>query len=145
MEQLIELMRLDEPQPSTGTIYPVAVVAKGILVIEKRIQDYQGVLGECSPPPTNSATSIAADYRYGCIDLSRVSHIVKHVWIDRKTLMCKVRLLGKYAEMAKEMNMEFGAAVRATGLIEERKVCTAYTLITIDLLMPELETILVES
>ena len=144
MEQLIELMRLDEMQPNTGTIYPVAVVAKGVQVIEKRIQDYQGVLGECSPPSVNSITSIAADYRYGCIDLSRVSHIVKHVWIDKKTLMCKIRLLGKYAELSKEMNMEFGAAVRATGLVEESKVCTAYTLITIDLLMPELETALIE-
>ena len=129
MEKLLELMRLDEPD-KLGTVYPTAVVATGIAEFEERIKTSNGILGECSPP--------SSDARYGYIDLSRVSHIVQHIWIDKKILKCKVKLLGQYAQIADITNAEFEGVPRAVGFLEGQKVCTEYTLITIDLSLTEI-------
>jgi len=139
MEQLIELMRLDEPCPN-GTIYPTAVVAKGVKDIEDRIALTNGVLGECNPPAAK-AGSVEITKRFTRIDMARVSHIVQHVWIDNKTLMCKIKLLGKYAEISHHMDITFGGIPRSTGLLEgdNSNVCTEYSMITVDLALPELE------
>lgn len=129
MEKLLELMRLDEPD-NQGIVYPTAVVAKAIAVFEDRIKSTNGVLGECSPP--------LSDARHGYIDLSRVSHIVQHVWIDKKILKCKVKLLGQYAQIEDITTLDFDGIPRAVGVLEGQKVCTEYTLVTIDLSLTEL-------
>lgn len=133
-------MRLDEAHPATGIIYPTSVVSKAVEQIENRIKESTetgGVLGECSAPPDYDA-SRGVNARYLSIDLARVSHIVRHVWIEKKTLICKIKLLGKYAEMAKLLDISFNGSIRATGIVEGEKVCTDYTIITIDLVPPEL-------
>lgn len=137
MEQLIQIMRLDEPD-EIGIIYPTLVVKDAVQNIEERIQHADGVLGECSPPPRDEIDE--SDSRLVSIDLARTSHIVKHLWIEDRTLMCKVKLLGKYADIAKHMNVEFHGVPRATGIIDGKepdRVCTKYTIITIDLALIE--------
>jgi len=139
MEQLIELMRLEEPHEITGVIYPTGVVLKAVEQFEARIKESPesgGILGECSPPAYDPARGL--DTRYRSIDLVRASHIVRHLWVEKKTLICKVKLLGKYAEMAKYLDINFDGLPRATGVIEGENVCTDYTIITIDLISPEL-------
>jgi len=135
MEKLLELMRLDEPD-NQGIVYPTAVVAKAIAEFEDRIKSTNGVMGECNPPSTNSSTGV--DPRHGTIDLSRVSHIVQHIWIEKKILKCKVKLLGHYAQIENIMNLEFEGVPRAIGVLEGHKVCTDYTLITVDLSLMEI-------
>jgi hypothetical protein len=75
------------------------------------------------------------------IDLGRVSHIVKHMWIEKRRMVCKVKLLGKYAEIAKHMDIEFMGVPRAVGVIEGKapeRVCTKYDIITVDLALPDM-------
>ncbi len=140
MEQLIQLLYLDELDPS-GILYPSPVVVNAVGEFEKLIQKYDGVLGECSVPDGVNWDG-EPDLRYMTIDLGRVSHIVKHVWIEKRKMMCKVKLLGKYAEIAKLMNLEFKGVPRATGVIEGKepeRVCTKYDIITVDLALTVLD------
>jgi hypothetical protein len=139
MEQLIQLLYLDEVDPS-GIVYPATVVGNAIQEFEKIIQKHDGVLGECSVP-SGIEWDGEPQSRYMSIDLSRVSHIVKHLWIEKRRMMCKVKLLGKYAEIAKHMDIEFMGVPRATGVIEGKapeRVCTKYDIITVDLALPDM-------
>lgn len=140
MEQLIDLLELDK-MTSDGVIYPTAVVAKAVAAFEERIKKDGGVLGECSPPQ-NTQYAETPDVRYQSIDTNRVSHIVRHVWIDNKLLKCKVKLLGRYAEILDLMTLSFHGIPRAVGTMEgsdTQKVCTDYTLITVDLSLNDLK------
>lgn len=130
MEQLIDLLYLDEPGPN-GIIYPTAVVQVAVTEFEERIKNSGGILGECSIPAETQLDKEPTD-RYTSIDLGRVSHIVLHMWIDKRTLKCKVKLLGKYAQITDLLPLTFEGIPRATGHIEN-KVCTLYSLITVDL------------
>lgn len=139
MEQLIQLLRLDEPDLD-GNIYPQAVVNSAVQKFEERIQKYNGVMGECSIP-NDLQMAQNPDVRFVSIDLGRVSHIVRHVWIENKTLMCKIKLLGKYAQLAELMDVEFLAVPRAGGEmdgVKGRLVCTNYSLVTVDLVLPSM-------
>lgn len=135
MEKLLELMRLDEPD-KTGIIYPSAVVLAAVKDAEDRIALTNGILGECTPP-IQEPSGVKARHAY--IDLSRISHIVQHIWIENKRLMCKVKLLGQYAQVEDIMTLGFEGVARATGIIEgeRERVCTEYTLITVDLSLPQ--------
>jgi len=137
MEQLIQLLYLDAPDPN-GLIYPTNVVEDACTEFTDRIKKRGGMLGECGIP-TDINWDNDPPARYMEIDLVRASHIVRHVWIEDHTLNCKVQLLSKYAEIAQELNIDFLGVPRATGAFEESsKMCTKYTLITVDLALPEL-------
>ena len=130
-------MHLSVPD-GAGITYPVSVVEEACLDLGERIQKYGGVLGECSIPPGVIWDGDPTE-RYTAIDLSRASHIVRHVWIENKQLHCKVQLLSKYAEISEFLNVDFLGIPRSTGVIDDAsKTCTTYTLITVDLALPEL-------
>ena len=136
MEQLIDLMPLDCIHEN-GAFYPFAVVSDAVDEFNKRIEPRNGALGECTIPILTNWQG-PPEARYLQVDLSRASHIVRHVWIDDFILKCKVTLLGQYAEMAREMDFHFLGVPRATGVTGDDGVCTKYTLITVDLALPEL-------
>jgi hypothetical protein len=137
MEQLIQLLPLDVPDPN-GIIYPTNVVEDACTEFNNRIKKRGGMLGECGIPPDISWDN-DPPARYMEIDLVRASHIVRYVWVEDHTLQCKVQLLSKYAEIAQELDVDFLGVPRATGAFEEgSKTCTKYTLITVDLALPEL-------
>ena len=130
MEQIVELMVVDKPDHS-GIIYPLSPVEDGIADINKRITEKAGVLGECGIPLiVDGGRSVLS------IDLVRASHIVKHVWIENAIVYAKIFLLGKYAEIADQLKIDFLGVPRAIGEING-KVCTAYTLVTVDIILPE--------
>lgn len=131
MEQIVELLVVDKPD-SSGIIYPLSVVEDGITEINNRITQVGGVLGECGVPMLASGGSVVE------VDLARASHLVKHVWIEHAVVYAKVFLLGKYAEIADQLKVDFLGIPRAIGEINgKNKVCTAYTLVTIDIILPE--------
>lgn len=134
MEQLISLLPIDVCTDSKH-IYPRTIIEEAIKEFNGRVA--KGVAGECSIPPVHDWGGEPSE-RYGSVDLQRVSHIVKHVWIDDGWLMCKVHLLGKFAELANELDIHYQGIPRATGTMTEEGVCTKYTLITVDLASPEL-------
>jgi hypothetical protein len=137
MEQLIQLLYLDVPDPN-GNIYPTNVVEDACTEFNSRIKKRGGMLGECGIPIDVDWNNDPSG-RYMEIDLVRASHIVRHVWVKDHELQCKVQLLSKYAEIAKELDVDFLGVPRATGSFEEgSKTCTNYTLITVDLVLPEL-------
>ena len=137
MEQLIQLLYLDTPV-NNGIIYPTGVIEAACLEFEERIKPRGGVLGECGIP-TDINWDGDPPARYMEIDLTRASHIVRHVWVENQTLNCKVQLLSKYAEISQELNVDFLGIPRSTGVVDEgSKMCTKYTLITVDLAVPEL-------
>jgi hypothetical protein len=139
MEQLIYLLPLDTPVHN-GTIYPSSVIEDACREFEERIKKRGGMLGECSiPPDINWDEDVPIPERYMNIDLARASHIVRHAWVENGSLNCKVQLLSKYAEISDLLNIDYLGVPRSTGSIEAgSNVCTAYTLITVDLAMPEL-------
>ncbi len=123
-------MVVDKPDHS-GIIYPLSTVEDGIADINKRITEKAGVLGECGIPLiVDGGRSVLS------IDLVRASHIVKHVWIENAIVYAKIFLLGKYAEIADQLKIDFLGVPRAIGEING-KVCTAYTLVTVDIILPE--------
>lgn len=136
MEQLIDLLPLDVFTDG-GAYYPLSVVEEAAYDFNKRIEARNGTMGECNVPDIKDWQG-PPETRYMQIDLSRVSHIVRNMWIDGGYLRCKVFLLGKYAELARELNFDYLGIPRATGATNEQGVCTKYTLITVDLSLPEL-------
>ena len=136
MEKLLELLVLDTPDES-GVIYPASVIMDAVYDFETRIRDSgeeEGVFGEKTPPQYAKGRGIPNDFTV--IDIASISHIVKHMWVEKKKLICKIKLLNEFAEMEKEDKPIFGA-VRATGIIDERNICTTYSIITVDLVIPE--------
>ena len=130
MEQIVELLTVDKPNHS-GIIYPLSIVEDGITDINKRITEKEGGLGECGIPMIVSGGRSVLD-----VDLVRSSHIVKHVWIENAIVYAKIFLLGKYAEIADQLKIDFLGVPRAIGEING-KVCTTYTLVTVDIILPE--------
>jgi hypothetical protein len=134
MEQIVELMVLDTPDPA-GIIYPFSVVEDGITDINRIITEKEGVLGECGVPNlsvSNGGRGVLT------IDLARASHIVKHVWIKNSVVYAKIFLLGRYAEIADRLKVDFLGIPRGVGKINgKNKMCTEYTLITVDIILPE--------
>lgn len=141
MEQLIDLLYLDQRLESTGVIYPTAVILRAVQDFEDRIKSSGGILGECSMP-TGTDMEQEPSLRYTSIDMGRVSHIVQHAWVENNLLKCKVKLLGQYAQIAELMPVEYEGIPRATGAVEGNprdRVCTEYTLITVDLSLTEIK------
>ena len=133
MEQLVTLLPLDVPDPSTGVIFPTAIIEDAVMRFNKRIEDSGGVLGECGLVQEEGD-------RFASIMMQNVSHVVKHMWIDNGLLMAKIKLIGKYADLAEEIGAEFVGAPRAFGDIDhgpQQKVCTEYTIITVDIELGE--------
>ncbi len=135
MEQLIDLMPLD-CYHENGAFYP-------LIVVEEAVNDFntrnpKGMVGESSMPILIGLPEEMHMDRYTRVELSRASHIVRHFWIDDGILRCKVFLLGKYAQLAEEMDFEYYGVPRATGVSDEQGVCSKYTLITVDLSLPDL-------
>ena len=136
MEQLIPLLYLDVPTEPSGVIYPVGAVNDACKEFEELIEEHGGVPGEYGRPPID--TSNAPTNRYQAIDLTNVSHIVKHVWTENGVLMCKVHLLRHYAEMAEHLGFEYRGIPRAVGVTDEKLgMCTKYTLITVDIALTD--------
>ena len=130
MEQLIDLLPLD-CYLDNGCFYPAEVLQSAVEEFNERTKDHP-MMGECTIP------SIMDMERYVRIDISRVSHIVRHVWVDDGYVKCKIQLLGHYAELARELDFDYKGIPRATGVTaEDSGVCSKYTLITVDLALPE--------
>jgi hypothetical protein len=139
MEQLIPLLYVDEPM-GNGVTYPANIVEQGCQNLVKRIALNNGVFGEWGVPPKQDINDDDEDaansdvIRFMTYDPNRISHIVKHVWIDGATLTCKIQLLGKYAEIAKSMDTTYHAIPRVLGYVDtDTKICTQYNFITVDL------------
>lgn len=138
MEQLIPILPLDVPIRDGGPVYPTSVVEDAVHEFEKRIEGKGGQLGECGLPP-DVDLSAEPSMRYYGVDLLRASHIVRHVWIDNGVLTCKVHLFSKFAEMAQLLNFDWNGIPRAVGEYDAAgQICTKYTLITVDIDMPEI-------
>jgi len=134
MEQLVVLLEIGRPDHK-NVDYPLPIIEDAINAFNKRIKRRNGMLGECGIPPDLDSDG----RRMLKIDLSRASHIVRHVWIQNNIVKAKIFLLGKYAEIAEEMNIRFLAIPRAYGEVDAKGTCTKYTLITVDLVLPDPE------
>ena len=108
-------------------IYPLEVMTPAVGEFSKIIKNNNdGILGECSPPPNNPTVE-----RSSSIDLQRVSHIVKHIWIDGKIVKTKLKLVGKYAELYNS-GVDFTVIPRLLGKVVEG-VAEKIQFITLDL------------
>ncbi len=128
MEILVELIKVDTVDPITGYIYPRNITLGAIDSVEKRIQRNNGILGEEIP---------ASEEKCEYINPATASHLVKHLWIEGGTLRAKLKLVGKYREMA-EAGIEFGGFLRMFHAVGKDGVTvTAMTIITVDLMYIE--------
>lgn len=128
-------MVLDTPD-DLGVVYPSPVVLDAVREVENTIResDIEGIFGEQSPPDYDHGAGIPSDY--SVIDISRISHLVKHMWVENKTLMCKIKLMKEFVEMEKN-DYPIAGLVRATGILDENNVCTSFSIITVDLVISE--------
>ncbi len=125
MEMLTIVMELDTPD--SEIIYPLEVVTPAVAEFSKIIRkNNDGVLGECSPPQKGSSVD-----RSFSIDLQRVSHIVKHIWVDGKTVKAKLKLVGDYAELG-NLGVDFTVVPRLLGKVTEG-VAEKVQFVTLDL------------
>ncbi len=128
MEILVELTKIDCIDPDTGFFYPMGVMTKAVGIVEDRIGRNDGILGEEIPPPGE-----LCEY----INLSKASHVVKHLWITGNTLMAKLDLVGKYKDMSRA-GIQFQGFLRAfTSLSDDKKTVESMTIVTIDLMHQE--------
>jgi len=128
MEILVKLIEVDTPDPITGFTYPRGLALEAIDVVEKRIIRNDGILGEELP-----ACEELCEY----INPAHASHVVKHMWISGDTVMAKLKLIGKYREMA-EVGVEFGGFLRFFQSLEEDNVTvSSMVIITVDLMYRE--------
>lgn len=128
MEILVKLIKVNTLDPTTGYIYPKALTLNAIELVEKRIQRNNAILGEEIP---------ASEENCEYINPADASHLVKHMWIDGDTVMAKLKLVGKYREMA-EAGIEFGGFLRMFhSLSEDNVTANAITIITVDLMYVE--------
>lgn len=138
MEVLVTVMYLDT-EVVGGKTYPSEVLVPAVEYLERRIQRNEVVLGECSAPRIDGMTDGEISSRIFSIDLHRVSHAIKSVWIDGNEVRAKLSLVGKYAELAKA-GWTPSVIPRALGDFNEAMVATKYTLITLDLAYQESTT-----
>ena len=125
MEILTIVMELDKPDGEI--LYPSEVVTPAVVEFSKIIRkNNDGILGEWSPPEKGSTVE-----RSFSIDLQRVSHIVKHIYIDGKTVKAKLKLVGKYAELG-TFGIDFTVVPRLLGKVTEG-VAEKIQFVTLDL------------
>lgn len=125
MEILTIVMELDKPDGEI--LYPSEVITPAVLEFNKIIRkNNDGILGEWSPPKKGSTVE-----RSFSIDLQRVSHIVKHIFIEGKTVKAKLKLVGKYAELG-ALGIDFTVVPRLLGKVTEG-VAEKIQFVTLDL------------
>jgi len=129
MEILLELLKTDQNEPFTGYFYPREVVVRAVDSFDKRIRANECIPGEYTPPHSDNAN---------LINFKKVSHMVKHVWLEANTVVAKVKLLGHYAEMA-QAGWHFQGFVRDFVQIDDEKRVTLSNIVTIDLRYEEKE------
>ena len=128
MEILVELIKVDVPDELTGFIYPRGIVQHAISLVEERISRNDGILGEELP-----AAEEVSEY----INPAKASHVVKHMWIKGDTVMAKILLVGKYADMSKA-GIQFDGFLRFFQHVGADNVTAeAMTIVTVDLLYRE--------
>ena len=128
MEQLVALLELDTLDHN-GVIFPTSVVEDAVVEFNKRVDANGGVLGELGHVHTDDSD------RFLAIDVSRASHIVKHLWVDNAILKAKIQLLGKYAEIVEHLDIEVLGVPRSFGGFKDQ-ICTSYTIVTVDIELP---------
>lgn len=131
MEQIVKVMKVDVISESSGVTYPREVIIQSLEAFKQRlVENNEAIPGESGVPYLEDETDIKP--RMTSLLLSRVSHVVKAIWMDGDTVFAKIALLEKYAELA-NMGVEFSVIPRILGVIDENNVCKSCTLVTLDL------------
>lgn len=133
MEQLVIVLQVDQ-YSGEGVTYPRNVAVKAIESFQERLDaNHEAIPGECGAPslPKDKEDVVSA-ISYLTINLERASHIVKAIWLDGNVMKAKIKLIGKFAELAKA-GVEFSVIPRMVGDVNEELVCTKMTLATLDL------------
>ncbi len=125
MEILVDLIVADEPCPYTGIIYPKPVLVKAIEEFEVRIKRNAVIPGEHTPPPMELANTINQDH---------ISHVVKHLWLQGNQVIAKLKLVGKFAELA-NAGLDYKGYLRAfySRTSNDSPVAETCQIVTVDL------------
>lgn len=140
MEILVEALKLDEELESFNhKLYPKEVVVKAVEDFNARLNAHEGVIGECQPVP---------DDLIFYINPASASHVVKGCWIEGNTVVAKLKLVGKYREMA-DTGIQFKGALRTFDVGEKGEgadgkhsfsgpgIVAKTTIVTVDLIYRE--------
>lgn len=130
MEQIVTVLQLDS-SGKNGVFYPRSVIIDALDDFRSRLLDRnESIPGEFQIPPIEEIE--IASKRLTTIMLDRISHFVKAIWIQGDTVYAKIKLVGKYADLANN-GVEFSVFPRALGNVDENNRCNAYKLVTLDL------------
>lgn len=111
--------------------YPRDVIIDALNDFRSRLLDKnESIPGEFQIPPIEEIE--ITPKRLTIIMLDRISHFVKAIWIQDDTVYAKIKLIGKYADLANH-GVEFSVFPRALGNIDEDNRCNSYKLVTLDL------------
>ena len=129
MEILVELAKADVADDSTGLVYPKEVLVRSVNRFDERIVKNDGIMGEYTTPTEEEANAI---------NFSRVSHVVKHIWMEGDVVVAKLKLLGKFAEMVEKAGVTFGGRIRNLMFLDNKTDDVRESIIiTIDLAYEE--------
>lgn len=124
MEQLVEVLKIDLPT-STGVIFPREEVVQAVEEFRNRLEARDHVIpGEWDLPISPNI--------YHLITPEKVSHLVQGMWIEGDVVKAKIKLLGRFAELAEE-GVQFSAIPRVLGEIKNKQASNM-RIATVDLL-----------
>ena len=104
MEIMVQALKLDEPiERRNGKAYSSEVMTRAVDEFVKRIQaNHEAIPGECQPPP---------DDLVFFMNMVNASHVVRHCYIEKGWVIAKLKLIGRFKELA-EAGVHFGGTLR---------------------------------
>ncbi len=113
MELMVQVLKLGEPvERKNSKLYTEEVMTRAVEEFERRIQaNHEAIPGECFPPP---------DDLVSLLNMANASHVVKHCYIKNGWVVAKLKLVGKYKELA-EQGVHFGGVLRTYDIDENGK------------------------
>ena len=133
MEQLVALLDTSVADYN-GVMFPQEVVATAVHDFNKRLQEQGTIPGEYGSPANDPERSDCSTILF-----DKVSHVVQSLWLDGTILKAKIRLIGRFAELANLVNTDFNGIPRIIGVVDDNSVCQTCYLVTVDIAPVELQ------
>lgn len=108
-----------------GRTYPLSEMTNEVSRAQGVIKEHGGIFGELDHPQGIT------------INLDRVSHVIKELYMDGSNVKGKMHLLdtpmGKIGKELARSGVRYGVSSRAAGQVNESGIVSGFTFVTIDL------------
>lgn len=106
-------------------VYPVREISKAVDKLNEMLRESNGVIGELDHPEELT------------INLDRVSHVIRQMWMDGNSGMGKLEILptpmGNIVRTLIESDVKLGVSSRGVGNVDDRGEVSGFEIITVDI------------